>query len=451
MKPLESTPKLTDRYYCFCIVVRVNQIEVAPGINLGHDERHENTVENLKKYREAIHDAIPDARITIAFSHEALIDESPNFVAIREKAKEYHLLYGDEITYMFGAYFSGAYSPRDAIISHVDEAIELLKAFMGEDYLPRSIVGGFVPAKVIEHIASIGIHAVQGIIFSQYAIDNQDGDGSMCYPYYPSKEHFCKPAQGEDDFIDAVVLDGWTVDFVNATYTGIQRINGTKCNSRMGCGPIETIRAFGEEIGIEIMVKSAAQMLEESYALNGSFGYTAAIWELCLIQENGYHRMNMDGGTVRKFFERLKEAFPDVQVVPFGEFGNEFRNAHKNNENISYAFRHKGIGIGGSFSDVQIEWYMNSLFRLAIKTDLKTGARRVIDFTDYTKPACEPPDSNYQEGIIYRNWSLLGDINQKGLREQDAPIPLESLTENQQALIRTAEKSLEFISFDPER
>ena len=39
---------IQGRYFCFTIVVRINQIEVAPGINLGVDERSENTVENLK-------------------------------------------------------------------------------------------------------------------------------------------------------------------------------------------------------------------------------------------------------------------------------------------------------------------------------------------------------------------------------------------------------------------
>ena len=284
--------------------------------------------------------------------------------------------------------------------------------------------------------------AVQGIIFSQYAIDNQDGDGSMCYPYYPSKEHFCKPAQNESDFIDVVVLDGWTVDFINATYPGlVPSSDGTELyNSRMGCGPIETIRAFGESAGIDTMVKSAGQMLEESYALNQNFGYATAIWELCLIQKDGYHRMGMDEHTVRSFFQELEKAFPDVQVIPYGEFGNQFRQAYKDNSQINYSFKHQGIGIGGSHRHIQIEWYMNARFRLAFRTDLTTGERRVIDFTDYTKPACEPPDSNYREGLIQRNWSLLGDINQKGIREQDRPILPAELTEAQKDAIRFIEK-----------
>lgn len=431
---------MKGRYYCFCIVVRVNQIEVAPGVNVGHDERAENTVENLIKYRQAIEEAAPGARITIAFSHEALTDQSENFAALRQKAKEYHLTYGDDITYMLGAYFSGAYSPRTEIMSHVDDAVRLLKDFMGEEYLPKAIVGGFVPAKVMEHIASIGIHVVQGVIFSQYAIDNQDGDGSWCYPFYPSKEHFCKPAQGEEDFIDVVNLDGWTVDFVNATYAGFTKEG---YNSRMGCGPLETIRAFGSETGIDVMVKSAGQMLEESYGLNGDFGFATAIWELCLVQEGGTHNRGQHAiseNDVREFFRKLTDKFPDVKIVPFGEFGNAFRALHPNNDDLSFVFDHKGIGIGGSLSDVRIQWYMNSMFRLAIKTDLTTGESKVIDFTDYTKPACEPADSDHREGRICRFWSLLGDINQKGLREQDTPVPLEQLSEAQKELIRAAEK-----------
>ncbi|MFQ7076750.1 MAG: hypothetical protein ACLRSW_01700 [Christensenellaceae bacterium] len=62
----------------FTIVVRLNQIEVAPGAYLG-DESTENTPENLKKFREAIAKAIPEARITIAFSHSALADASGNY------------------------------------------------------------------------------------------------------------------------------------------------------------------------------------------------------------------------------------------------------------------------------------------------------------------------------------------------------------------------------------
>ena len=428
---------MNGRYFCFTIVVRVNQIEVAPGINLGVDERRENTVENLILYRNAIHDVIPDAKITIAFSHEALTDETENFRALRAKAREYHELYGDDITYMLGAYFSAAYSPRAQINEHVDKAISLLKSFMGTSYMPQCIVGGFVPADVLSHIASLGVRTVQGIIFSQYAVDNQDGDGSICYPYYPSKEHFCKPAQNDEDFIDVVMLDGWTVDFINATYAAGG--GGVAFNSRMGCGPIETFKPFGEEKGSDIIVNTAAQMFEESYHLNGDFGFATAIWELCLIQKDGHHKMGIDGNTVKMLFQKLIARFPDMKVVTFGEFSDIFRRSHKNNDKFFYHFIHKGTENFEIHKFTEIEWYMNKLFRLGFRKNLQTGEKLVIDFTDYTKHTHEPPDSDYSKGISNRFWSLMGDINQKGLRDQDRPIPFEQLSDSQKALIETAE------------
>ena len=428
---------MKGRYYCFTIVIRANQIEVSPGVNIGVDERRENTLENLIKYRTAIARAIPEARITYAISHEALKSDDDNYRAIRAQVKKYAEEYGDDVTYMLGAFFSGAYSPRERICRDVDEAMALLRSFMGESYKPLSIVGGFIPARVTAYIAEkYDVHTVQGNIFSQYAVDNQDGDGSVCYPYYPSAEHFCKPAQGAEDFIDCVSLDGWTVDFVNATYCGVTKEG---YNSRMGCGPIETLRPFGKKKGLEIMLDTAWQMLGESYDLNGGFGYATAIWELCLIQKDGHHRMGIDEETVYKFFVMLKERFADIKVVPFGALGETFRSEYNDNSKWFYHFKHKGIGFGGSDENTEIEWFMNKYFRMAIRTDIAIGERKIIDFTDYTKKAEEPEDSDYSAGIVRRNWSLLGDINQKGLRLQDKPIFAEELSEQQSELIKKAE------------
>ncbi|MFR1983375.1 MAG: DUF3863 domain-containing protein [Christensenellaceae bacterium] len=88
------------------------------------------------------------------------------------------------------------------------------------------------------------MHAAQGIYSASITLDNQDGEGSICYPYYPSKQHFCKPAQNAKDFIDCVNFDGWTVDFICASYCGC---TPEGYNSRMGCGPIETLRPYGEK------------------------------------------------------------------------------------------------------------------------------------------------------------------------------------------------------------
>lgn len=433
---------MKGRYFCFTIVIRVNQIEVAPGVNLGVDERRENTLENLIKYRESIFRADPSARVTFALSDAALRDESENFRNIRAQLREYYEKFGDDVTYMLGAFFSAAYEKRAQICANVHSALCLLKDFMGPEYRPQAIVGGFVASDVIRYIAEVEhIHVVQGNIFSQYAVDNQDGDGSICYPYYPSKEHFCKPAQGDEDFIDCVNLDGWTVDFINATYCGVTKEG---YNSRMGCGPIETLRPFGVEKGIEIMLVSADQMLGENFGRNNGFGYATAIWELCLKQRDGHHQMNIDETTVTAFLSALKKKYPDLKIVPFGEVGESFRKEHPDNRQLHYEFVHQGIGFGGSLENVRLYWYMNKYFRLCIREDIQRGTKKVIDFTDYTKQAAEPEDSDYRIGKIQRNWSLLGDINQKGLREQDKPIDFVRLSEAQKELIGRAEKEFGF-------
>ena len=64
---------------------------------------------------------------------------------------------------------------------------------VGGGYRPKSVLAGFLDAESLKYLAEKeDIHVCQGTIWSQYSIDNGDGDGSVCYPYYPSTEHFCK-------------------------------------------------------------------------------------------------------------------------------------------------------------------------------------------------------------------------------------------------------------------
>ena len=121
---------------------------------------------------------------------------------------------------------------------------------MGAGYRPQSVIAGFLAAENLRYLAEAeGIHVCQGNIWSQFAVDNQDGDGSICYPYYPSIEHFCKPAQSPADLIDCVNLDGWTMDFLAARRAGFDG----GFNSRMGVGPIETLGCFpaGDRAGAD--------------------------------------------------------------------------------------------------------------------------------------------------------------------------------------------------------
>ncbi|HEY5393273.1 MAG TPA: DUF3864 domain-containing protein, partial [Hanamia sp.] len=96
---------------------------------------------------------------------------------------------------------------------------------------------------------------------------------------------------------------------------------------------------------------------------------------------------------------------------------------------FNYRFDEIGSGIGGSDKDKKIQWFMNKDFRLALLGDVNGDNKKVIDFTRYDLPAKEP------ESGSTRNWSLLGEINQKGLRKQDKPIPIQDLSSEDRALI----------------
>ena len=53
----------------------------------------------------------------------------------------------------------------------------------------------------------------------------------------------------------------------------------------------------------------------------------------------------------------------------------------------------RGTGIGGSEPNLEIRWFMNLDFRLAILRDWqKDEPGKVIDFTRYDLPAREPAD-----------------------------------------------------------
>jgi len=287
---------------------------------------------------------------------------------------------------------------------------------VGKGYRPLSIVAGFLASKNQEYLSEKeGIHVCQGNIWSQYSIDNQDGDGSVSYPYYPSKEHFCKPAQGKGDFIDCVNLDGWTMDFLAARRAGFAE----GFNSRMGVGPIETIGKYGAKIGIEEMMHTTAIHFDKGFELNG-FAWVTNCWELSL---------PYDVSDLTEWLSEIKKRWPGVKFITQGEFGMIWRKHFKTNS-FNYRFDENGSGIGGSDKDKKIQWFMNKDFRLALLGDLNGDHKKVIDFTRYDLPVKEP------ESGSTRNWSLLGEINQKGLRKQDKPVPIQDLSSADQALIR---------------
>ena len=415
-RPKDPITLKGNRFLTFNAVIRVNQIEVSRDKNVGEDERNLHSPERVIAYRNAIEAGFPGAKITWALSWLALHDTTDNYNKIRNLVVSYHYKYGDEVTFIPGAYFANAYNSTDQVNRDLHEGIELVSQIVGHGYRPLSVVAGFLSANNQAYLAEKEhIHVCQGNIWSQYAIDNQDGEGSVPYPYYPSKEHFCKPSQGKDDFIDCVNLDGWTMDFLAARREGFS----SGFNSRMGVGPIETLGKYGIETGLKEMLHATSIHFDRGFELN-NFAWVTNCWEVSL-------PIGMEG--LKRWLAEMRYRWPDVKFITQGEFGLIWREHFKDNS-FDYRFEEKGSGIGGSDANMFISWYMTKEFRLAILHDWqKDDQKMVIDFTRYDLKAQEP------ESGTTRNWSLLGEINQKQTRPQDKPVPLSTLSDPAKSLI----------------
>jgi len=426
-----------NRFLTFNTIVRVDQIEVTRETSHGPDESIIHTPENARRFREAIEKAWPGGRITWALSWKALHDTREQYQELRDVIVGYHQKFGDEITFIPGAYFANMYNTREQVNRDLHEGLARVSEIVGDGYRPKSVVAGFLSAENLSYLAEEeGIHVCQGTIWSQYAVDNGDGEGSICYPYYPSREHYCKPARSEDDFIDIVNLDGWTVDFLAARIPGGKDVNGERWRSRQGVGPIETLLSMGTERGLKSMMHTTATHFDDGFERNG-FGWVTVGWEMGLIEARkiyGYGGRNgMEG--LHLWLTGIRERWPDAKLITQGEFGELWREHYENNDELDYEFFHRGAGIRASEENLEIRWFMNRDFRLALQRDWqKDGPIKVIDFTRYDLLASEPSDT--KQGDHARNWSLMNVLNQKGTRPQDVPTALSDLSDEDQALIR---------------
>ncbi|MBN1939868.1 MAG: DUF3863 domain-containing protein [Candidatus Aminicenantes bacterium] len=420
--PAAAQPLDGRRILTFNSVIRVNQIEVTRTRNEGFDEADRHTPENVRALRDALAAGWPGAPMTWAFSWRALFDERENYRRIREIIPAFHEKYGDDVTFIPGAYFANAYNTRDQVDRDLHDGLSRVSEIMGGGFRPKSVIAGFLAAANQKYLAEReGIRVCQGNIWSQYAVDNQDGEGSISYPYYPSTEHFCKPAQGAGDFIDCVNLDGWTCDFLAARRQGQNWAASQR--SRMGVGPIETIEWFGPEVGLAQIVQTTAAHFDTGFALNG-WAWVTNCWEISLVPQIGHLEV------LTRWTKRIRERWPSAECLTLGDFGSAFRDQYPNNDNLRYRFVQKGTGVGGSEVPLEIRWFMCREFRLALLRSWRDkGPERVIDFTRYDLPAREPRD-------LTRRWSLMGRINQKGTRPQDEPVPFGSLASDERALIQ---------------
>ncbi len=419
------------RFVTMCIMIRTTPWEVSRDVKLHpRDESKWHTLDGVRSMREAFAEDNPDGRLTWGFTLNALEDKRKNYCEIRDYVVECQQKYGDEITY-FPGYFPAMYLPRARVNREITEALQIISGFVGNGYRPQSVIGGFLSADSLMYLAEKeGIHTAQGVIWSQHNIDGGGADGSPSYPYYPSIEHFCKPARGKNDFIDCVNLDGWTMDFICARQSGSNGHAITGYNSRRGVGPIETYIGWGLDLGHREVMHTESIHFDKGFEFN-KFGWVTNIWEAQLVYEIGKEFIC---DALKMWVGDTKKRWPGTHFVTFGEFGNLWRKHYKSNDEWNYRFVERGSGLGDSYNNLEIKWFMNKEFRLALLRDWhKNEPEHVIDFTRYDLPAHEPADATPAKPI--KDWSLINRINQKGLRMQDKPILLTGLRKDEKDLI----------------
>jgi len=404
---IERPAGLRGRFVTHVSIVRVNQIEVTPTRSIGEDEVPDNRPERIRSRREAFARGCPGGAMTWAISWLALKDDRQQYKDARRLLASYHDKFGDEITFIPGGYFAPMYNTREQTRQTIHDSLAMISQIVGGGYRPQSLVAGFLDAENQRDLANDeGIHVCQGQIWSQHGIDNGDGDGGICYPYYPSREHYLKPAQGPGDFIDCVCLDGWTCDFLSARREGFDG----GFNSRMGVGPIETVGNLGTEAGRREMLATTAMHFDQGHALNG-FGFVTGIWETSLGHDDD----------LAWWLEAVREKWPDTKVMTEGAFGLEWRKRTASNAGLNYRFDARGTGAPGSETELEIRWFMNQQFRLGILRNwVADSPAMVIDFTRYDLSAKEPAS-------LRREWSLMNVLNEKGTRPQDKPMRLSQL------------------------
>ena len=408
-------PGLRGRFLTHVSVVRVNQIEVSTDRSIGEDEATDNRPEKIRSRRDAFARGCPDGRMTWAISWLALIDKRAEYVEARRLLAGYHEKYGDEITFIPGGYFAPMYNTREQNRVTIHKALGMIGEMVGNGYRPQCLVAGYMDAENQRLLSEDeGIHVCQGEIWSQHGIDHGDGDGGICYPYYPSREHYLKPAQAKADFIDCVCLDGWTCDFLTARREGFKG----GFNSRLGVGPIESVGHLGTVAGRKEMMDTTAMHFDSGHSLNG-FGWVTGIWEVSVGHDED----------LANWLQAVRERWPDTQVMTEGAFGLEWRKHTPNNDGLNYRFDAKGTGAPGSEKELEIQWFMNREFRLGLLRDwTKNETPVAIDFTRYDLKVEEPKG-------LEREWSLMNVLNQKGTRPVDKPMRLGALSGEDQRRI----------------
>lgn len=438
--PAFSKEPLKGRYLAFMTGVRVHPWEVTRARSHGTWMQEKHTPAIALKMRSALAQSFPGARMTWAWSWHALNKQSTDFVELRALMGQFHKQYGDEITFWPGVYFEDKFNTIEQSKKDLHEGLALVSQMVGNGYRPQSVVAGIMSVEVMKFLAeSEGIHVVQGQIWSQFNVDGQGGDGGIIYPYYPSRDHYLKPAQGSRqnaDFLDVVNIDGWSVDFFAA------RNNGG--GSRDGIGPLETHGGYGLGIdyGLKEMMHVTDVHFNEQAVKRNGFGFLPDIWELCIFEW-------LEPDYLPNWLKGIRAKYQDTQMLTLGEFGELWRAHNPDNSRINLQFVERGNGTMPSpeegkrmnpryqhradlfCPEMEIRWYFNKDFRFATIQNWKTnGPKLVMDYTRYNQPYKEPSGN-----VVDAHWDLMDLVNQKQTRPQDRFRTFSSLPPEEQKRI----------------
>jgi thioredoxin-related protein len=440
--PKFSALPLKGRYISLTTAVRVQSWETTRARSHGQNmERHKHTPEIALRMRKSIADAFPGARITWTWSWGALTDQEGNYNELRKLMARFVREYGDEVTYWPGVQFEDKFNTTEQAKKDLHEGLELVSQMVGEGYRPKSVLAGHMSVESQKYLAEKeGIHVVQGQLWSQFDIDGQDGEGGIFSAYYPSTEHFLKPAQsprGGNDFVDIVNTSGFALDFFSARLKGM----GKNYNSVVGAGPLETNAYYGTQLGLkEIMHVTDVHLSPNAVAGNG-YGFVPVLWELTLFSY-------LDTNFLPSWLKVVREKYPDTQMLTRGEFGEMWRKHNPDNSRINLKFVQRGNDMPSEEEgrkiiskyrfhptifqpEMEIRWYFNKDFRFAtIQNWKENGPKLVMDYTRYNQP-CKEPSGN----VVDRRWNILDMINQKQSRPQDKPKPFSELPQEEQKKI----------------
>ena len=440
--PKFSSEPLKGRYINVMVGIRLHSWENTRARGHGETpERNLHTTEIALKMRKSIAEAFPGARITWAWTWYALKDMAPNYVELRKLMVQFVKEYGDEIAFWPGIYSECKFNTIEQAKKDLHEGLELVSQMVGNGYRSKSVVSGQMSVEVMKYLAEYeNVHVAQAQEWSQFNIGGQDGDGGIIDPYYPSKDHFIKPAQsprGEGDFVDMVTVDAFTVDFFAGRLPGM----GKNYNSRVGIGPIEALLSYGPELGLKELMHVTDVHFNPATVGHNGFGMVTAVYELSLFSW-------MKPDYLPNWLKAVKAKYPDTQMIPLGEFGEKWREHNPDNSRINLKFVERGNDMPSleegrtihptyKFTpkifcpEMEIRWYFNKDFRFAtIQNWKENGPKLVMDYTRYNQPYKEPSGN-----VIERHWDILDMINQKQSRPQDKPKAFAELPAEEQAKI----------------